>query len=376
MKPKDRTKKQWIRFISIVIGFVILISVLYIRLLSVRQKNYLQEVKAIPLPVEVMKTAPVEVWLESYVLGKVEGDKEISIVSEVKGKVTQIHVEVGDQIEKGNPIISLKDKRIEYTLSEATASLEAAKAELKEVERQYNLYKALYSKGVVSKDNFESLSNKLKVKKAEIKAREAIYQQAKLDYENLTLRAPIKGVITKILPDEGQQVLVNEEVARMVNPNSKKITAGVDASIVKKLKRGTTVRILPEEETSSLEGRGVITGIGINTDPPSGIYPIEIKIIEGINYWIPGEFVRVIIPIKKFTNVIKVPISSVYTMDGQSVVFVVNNGIAKKVPIKFERLNKDYVLIPYSFLPKGSKIIVEGGGALKGGEKVKIIRER
>ena len=99
-------------------------------------------------------------------------------------------------------------------------------------------------KGIVAKDEVESNLNQLESDKANVKAIEASYNRIKWDFDNLKIKSPIEGELVEIEPDVGQEVLNGEIVAKVVNLETKKIIAGLDASLARMVKPDTEVELI------------------------------------------------------------------------------------------------------------------------------------
>lgn len=372
--PKKISKKQWIKFASIISAFVILLIGLYIRLLNVRKDASRNEAERIASPVRTITPNVEDITLYRSVLGKVEGGQTVSVYTDVNGWVRSIKVSRGDHVNKGDIILTLEDKRTEYDLNESRSRLESEKAEYKELKRQYEQNKILYQKGIVARDTLDSSQNKLKAKESMVNSLEAAYRRDEWEYGQLTIKSPIEGKVTEILPDKGQEMLVNQEVARIVNISRKKVIAGVDASIVKRIGPDTKIIISSDNSEQTTEERGSVLGVSKNTDENSNLYTLEVNIESEDNNLLPGEIVTLRIPYAVFKNVIKVPVSTVYSDEQNYYVFIDDNGKSRKVPVEIKWINDKYGVIPSEFIPENTRIITEGSAALRDGEQIRILQ--
>ncbi|MGI9554251.1 MAG: efflux RND transporter periplasmic adaptor subunit [Thermodesulfobacteriota bacterium] len=369
------TKKQWFKFLLIVCVFLIFLLGLYLRLRSVRSDAAKTVSAEIPKPVKVISPVASENWLYRQVLGRVEGGQTINLRADVVGWVDVIYLKRDDDVKKGEIIVKLSDERKVVALKEAEFRLKASKANLKEIERKFRQNQTLFQKGIISRDNLDSNKNQLEVEKANMQSLEASYNRVKWNYDNLEIKSPIDGTVIDIIPDVGQEVFEGEQVAKVVNLSNKRLVAGVDASIARLVKTGSEVDLKSNSQGIIELGRGEIVGVSRNSDDDTGTYEIEIKVLtDDVNWW-PGEIVAVNIPIKKLSNVIRVPRTAVLSGSNEVFIFVSQNGKSLKVPVEVTWVDDKTGLIPLEFVPQDSQIIIEGSSGLTNGQEVKIITE-
>ncbi|MGI9534386.1 MAG: efflux RND transporter periplasmic adaptor subunit [Thermodesulfobacteriota bacterium] len=368
------TKKQWFKFLLIVGIFLIFLFGLYMRLRSVRSDAAKTVNVELPKPVKVITPVASENWLYREVLGRVEGGQTINIRADVGGWVDKIFLKRDEEVKKGEILLKLSDERKVVALKEAEFKLMASKANLKEIERKYRQNQTLFSKGIISRDNLDSNKNQLEVENANMKSLEASYNRIKWNYDNLEITSPIDGTLVDIIPDVGQEVFEGEQVAKVVNLSSKRLIAGVDASIARLVKTGTLVDLQSNSQGFTEKGNGEVVGVSRNSDD-TGTYEIEIKIIsDEVNWW-PGEIVTIKVPVKKLSNVISLPRTAVLSGSNEVFIFVSLDGKSLKVPVEVTWVDDKTGLIPIDVLPPDSLIITEGSSGLTNGQELNIITE-
>lgn len=366
--------KQWTRFIIIVLAFVILLTGLYIRLLSVRDDALEEQEQDTPTPVKAIKAGNEDVWLYKSALGRIEGNQSVTVFTEVGGWVTDIGFKRGDKVNKDSTIVTLEDQKTGYNLKESEGRLNSAIADLKEARRLYEQNKALFEKGIIARDTLESSLNRLKAGESTVNSLEAAYQREKWDYGQLKIKSPIEGTVVEIFPDIGQELQINDRVARIVNSSEKKVVAGVTSSIAKSIIPGTRVRIYPGGNSQVTYYRGDVTGISEDVDENSSLYSLEVKISDEENDLLPGEIITLQLPVEKLENVIRIPATSLYSDNGYYYVFISEDNKAKKIKVEEVRwINDNYAAVSPEYFPADTVIITEGSAALNNGDSLKIV---
>lgn len=367
-------RKHWIIFIAITAAFIVLLSLLYLRLLSVRDLALEQEQElTAERPVTVIGIESSDITIYRTILGQVQGTQQVDVLADVRGKVSQIKKVMGEYAEKDEILMVLEDRRTELSMLESRNRLDAAMAEFMELERQLRQNEKLYEKGIVSRDSFEAVVNSFNAKRSMVKSQRAAYERVKWDFERLTVRSPIRGKIADIYPDTGQEVMPNERVARIVNTDSKKIVAGIETRLARTLASGTEVFVSSKQGRDQIDATGYVAGVSSDADEQSGVYTVEVNLYNDSHDFLPGEVVNLRIPLETIVDVVKIPVRSIYYENGEHYIFVERDGKAIRTAVDVRWLDDSRGLIPARMLPSGSRIITEGSAALSGGESVIII---
>lgn len=164
-----------------------------------------------PLPVSVMPMHRQDVDLMSTWLGHLRGVEETNIKPEVTGKLLRQVYWDGSPCEKGEVLFEIDPDVYRAAVTQAEANVNAAKAGVlqaqaadnrvaKDVER----YEKLVQTGSISEKNYtdalqtrEETTAALAVAKAQVSQAEAQLENARINLDRCTIRAPFKGVASK-----------------------------------------------------------------------------------------------------------------------------------------------------------------------------------
>lgn len=371
-----KKQKQWVWFFSFFIGFIVILTGLYFRMMSVRSSAYEAEKQKIIKPVRTETTVSTEVWKTTSFLARVEGGQTIQVKADVGGWVVERRVIIGEKVKKDDILIILNDERKYLKLKESEALFKSADAKLKELKRKLKQTETLLEKGIVSRDSLDSMINQVNAQQAEVDALNATYKLRMWDVDHLTVRAPITGRIVEVLPDIGQEVEAEDLLVKMVNRSNERVVAGVDARWAKIIKPGMKV-LFGTKFNGQLEStEGIILGVSPDMDSSSGTYKVEAQLIRNEYDWWPGEVVNMEVPLELLKEVIKIPRTAVLSDSREMFVFVYNDGIAIRTPVSVTWLNEKEGAIPTSMIPEGTEIIVEGHVGLAGGQPVRLVKDK
>ena len=138
--------------------------------------------------------------------GTIEPVTSVTVGTQVSGIVSKLYVDYNSVVKKGQVIAELDKTNLTSELKTAKANLTSAQSTLNYETSNYNRYKALYDKGLVSANDYESaLLSYRKAQESVHSAHESVAKaQTNLGYATIT--SPIDGVVLSKSVEEGQTV--------------------------------------------------------------------------------------------------------------------------------------------------------------------------
>ena len=166
------------------------------------------------------KVAKANIQNSITATGTIEAVTSVTVGTQVSGIVSKLYVDYNSEVKKGQVIAELDKTNLTSTLNSARANLLSAKANLQSAQANrdyqlanYNRYKTLYLKGLVSADEYESarLSYQQAVEqvasnKQNVSSSQEEVQRAQTNLGYATITSPIDGVVISKSVEEGQTV--------------------------------------------------------------------------------------------------------------------------------------------------------------------------
>ena len=199
-----KNKKLWIG-----IGAVVLI-VLVVWLLSGGKKEAKVEF-------ETAKVERKNIHTSITATGTIEPVTSVTVGTQVSGIVAHLYVDYNSVVKKGQVIAELDKTNLTSELNTAKANLASAQSTLNYQQANFKRYQTLFSKGLVSADDFENA--KLNYEKA----REAVntslqsVNKAQTNLGYATITSPIDGVVLSKSVEEGQTVAASFNTPELFN---------------------------------------------------------------------------------------------------------------------------------------------------------------
>ena len=187
----NKKRITWISIIAVVILAIIAIALLK------GKKQY-------EVITDTVENGTVRTTVTST--GYVQPVQQVSVGTQVSGIVDSIYVDFNSVVKKGQLLATLDMSVLKERLSQANATLNAAKSATNLAQQTYSRTKSLYDQKAETKTNLESATNALAQAKESEKNAQSNYEQARINLSYAKIYSPINGVILNRAVDQGQTV--------------------------------------------------------------------------------------------------------------------------------------------------------------------------
>lgn len=308
-----------------------------------------------------VNTAQAEMRLTNKnlsLLGTLIANQEIEIKSEVQGKITQLNVELGDHVKKGQIIARIDNKIQSIALANTEQSLADAK-------QNYQRYKNLYEGGAASQAQFDQY--KLAYENAQNQV-----EQAKKELSNAVVVAPISGQITDKTIEAGTFVTPGTPIVTVVDVSKLKVELNVAENDVYALSTGDSVNIT-SNVYPGVTYNGQITFISPKGDE-SHNYPVEVAFVnQEKNPLKAGTYVNVAFNKKDQTPTLQIPREALVGSIRNAQVYLVRNETAMLRPVTIGNDNGNYLEV-LKGLQEGDQVVTTGQINLTDSTQVQVIQ--
>jgi RND family efflux transporter MFP subunit len=316
--------------------------------------------------------------------GYVVAQRKASVSSKGTGVLVYLGVVEGDKVKKGQIIARLDDRDIVAQLDEAKSSLQLYKAQMNEVENNYNREKELFNRGLSAQQSLDQAESVYKTLLANIDIAEARIRAAEVALENMIIRAPFDGtVLTKnaevgeIVAPFGASTTSRAAVVTIADMNSLMVETDVSESNIEKIKQDLDCEIVLDANPGKTY-QGYVFKIVPTADRSKATVLVKVGFKSYDNRVLPEMSAKVSFLSEKSKEeqeqvpVLTAPLSAVEDLEGKKIVYVVVDDQAVQKEISTGRLFGSYVEIT-SGLEEGEKIIDNLNEKIKDGIQVKVL---
>lgn len=300
-----------------------------------------------------------EIMEPIYVTGTVLAYKTTDLVPMVGGMVEEILVRVGDRVQKGQPLLRMRQRDFEIRVERLRHAVELASAEQRNARVDYESGLKLARRGGLSQEQLDDRRTRFESTSAQLGISRADLAEAELALEDAITRAPYDGVITQRNVDEGAYVSsfmrTSEPVMQIQQIDIMVALVFVPEAHINAIRLGTPGKVtIPgldksyDTEVHLINDRIDMTtrSIDVRLGIPNDDYEIK-----------PGLFIEVELypdPRPAWT----LPSDVVRGLGGERYVFVARNGIARRAGVQIRELEDGRVEVLAGLEPED--VVVQG----------------
>ncbi len=360
--------------------------------------------------------------IERYVeqSGTVDSDGNVSVASQLGGKVKEIEVTVGTQVEKGEILLRLDNEELHAQLRRTEAEMEQmeqnyyiskniglpqkltqaenrateAALEYENIQKSLERVTALYEIGAVSQEELEQLQSRyavvtmayetaqaslarekesqvreLAMLEAQLESARAALASTRLNFEKSLLVAPIQGTVTSVIAKIGQEVNPGTPLVSLVDFSKTYVEMNLTERLLTEIQEGTTALI--EMPGTGRQYEGTVEVIDLSPLQGTRSYPAK-AYFEADTHVRIGQQAVLRVLAERVEQVLAVPSGAILKDNDTSRVFVVEDGIARERIVETGISNEEAVEI-LEGLSEGEQLVVAGQQFLHDGRLVEIV---
>lgn len=323
-------------------------------------KTKTKEDELVPVEVATLGHGSIEAVLRYS--ANLEAESEVQVFSQAARLVTDLLVEEGDRVKKGDVLLRLQDEEQKSNLTRVQSQVEKAR-------REYERQKKLFGQSLISEQVMNNATY-------DLDQLEIAYADAERELGYTEVRASISGMVTGRLVNLGDFITVNQHLFDLVDFDTIVARVYVPEKEIQRLAIGQTSRIL----STSLGGeakRGQVKRIAPIVDAKSGTVKVTVKVPprQGLR---PGMYVEVELVTETRRDTLLVPKRAVIYDDNRAFLFRLTEEMTVE-RLTLEARLEDQAWIepdPDSGLVEGDRIVVAGQAGLKDGTRVRFAGEK
>ena len=316
------------------------------------------------------------------VTGKIQPEIEVKISPDVSGEITEMLVNEGDSVVKGQLLLRINPELYETTLSQLKANLDNAKATLAGSEAQEmraktsyeisktNFYRQekLHNQKVISDQEWENVRNQFELQKTEwivsgksklaaqynIRSLEARLDEGMKTLGRTNIYAPASGIVTQLNSEKGERVvgtaqMAGTEIMRISNLSSMEVQVNINENDIVRVKLGDSAYV-KVDAYGDRKFSGVVTEIANSA---------KFNVAQSMNEQVTNYTVKIRINRSSYTDLITKKTKQPFLP-----------GMTASVDIKTNQ-QSNVLSIPISALTTRNPTLEEGDQTLSGAGKTK-----
>ena len=325
------------------------------------------------LPAINVKTAKVISNVKKDYLsvsGKIQAAKRTELSTKFMGFADKIHVNVGDNVKKGQLLVSINNTDLVAKKSQIDSEILKAKSAFKNAEKNYNRYINLFKSNSITQKEMDDMKTNYEIAKANLESSIQLKKEINAQFAYTNIKAPFSGVITAKNIENGNIASPGKPLISLEATNSYEVIAMVPESEISQVKKGTKVTVLVKAINKEIKGK--ITEISSSAKNTGGQYFVKMNLEEKDTSILSGMFATVIFPIKrKLTReIVLIPTKAIVKKGQLSGIYTVSQN--NTALLRWLRLGKSYgnEIEVLSGLSANETFIISAEGKLFNGAKL------
>ena len=349
------------------------------------------------IDVAVMELAPKQWPRLVRSQGSLTPDDRAVIGSEIEGRVDQVHVDLGDDVEAGTPLVTIKQEEFKLRVEQAEAELMQVRAAvglkpgapvselnpenappvletkaqwddaLTQLERAKQLrgsnsisaaeVEQLQAAADVAEARYKASLNSVQEKIALIGVKQAELSLAKEDLENTIIKAPFKGMVVQRQTSPGTFVRVGDPAISIVRLDQLRFRGTVPERYALLISKGQQVEL--EIESVNKPRLIEVTRISPALDLASRSLLFEAIVDNSDGSLRSGLFATARIVVDENAEAVVIPESALVEFAGAEKVWKVVDGVAEEQPVLTGERRSGQIEVTDGLKP-GDVILLEG----------------
>lgn len=317
-------------------------------------------IRFVPVNVESRPAVVGPIVSEVMGTGTLESRVTATVGPRVAGMVTQVLVDQGDRITKGQPLATLYNDDLNQQVKIAKAELEAVRAGIARAGADVAVYEPvavqakitfgrtskLFSQKVISKQDLDMATQQRDVAEAQLNrarlAKVEIEQQARRAEESLRyyqerlvdtkITSPFDGLVVRRRREPGDVVVPGGEILQIIATGQLWVSAWIDETAIASIAVDQDVRVVfrSDPDTSC---RGKVTRIAPSIDRETREFQVDVTVREIPSTWAVGQRAEVYIRTAGKEAALLVPPQAITWRNDQAGLFVNRAGRAAWQPV-------------------------------------------
>lgn len=329
------------------------------------------------VPVTVATAERRAVPFELAATGTVEPLQTVAVQPQVSGPLIRIRFTEGQEVRRGQVLFQIDPRPFQAALAQAEALLARDRAQAANAAQEAERYSSLAQKEYVTAQQYDQARTTAAATQATLAASQAAVDEARLNLQYATIRAPIAGRTGSLRVRTGNLVRTSDAAPLVTINQMRPILArfavpAANLSLVQRYRAEGEVVVRAEPVGGGKPALGTLSFVDNAVDTATGTILLKGTFPNPDGALWPGEFVNLRIRLYVDQNALVIPARAVVAGQQGSFVFVIQpDSSAVTKPVTVDRTAGDLALVSGE-VAAGDRVVVDGQLRLQQGSKVQI----
>jgi RND family efflux transporter MFP subunit len=267
-------------------------------------------------------------------IGTIEFVQSSVVASKTFGQVLNVKIDTTSHVQAGDTLVELDHEILDSRIRAIQASLKDLTLLKEKSAKDLNRYQKLLQQKSVSQQKFDEIYyDKIRLDQKIMSTRSEL-EALQIERNQKRILAPFDGVVTEKHVDKGEWVETGGPIVTLVNPQKTIALFNIPASYALVIEKGQIIDVnIGQAHSNKQVIEGEVEGVIIQGDSKSRTFPLKLKLDSQNVRIFEGMEAQISLPGTAINNTLLVPRDAIVKRFGHDVVFVVEDNIAKMVPV-------------------------------------------
>lgn len=327
--------------------------------------------------IAVITVEPTDAEFQSSYPATIKGKTDIDIRPQVTGFITEVHVDEGQRVHRGQPLFTIDQVQFQAAVDQAEANVNSARSAVSTASITEQNKKMLLDKNIISETEWQLAANQLAQARSSLAQAEAALVNARKNLSYTVVTAPSDGVVGSIPNREGSlaspssvqpltTISDNSEVYAYFSLSERdllQLTDDGNATVEQRINSLPEVKLqLADGTIYPIQGR-VATVSGV-IDNSTGAASARALFNNPSGRLRSGNTGQILIP-RVTPQALVIPQRATYEVQSLRYVYTLNDSnVAVSTPITVAPYSDGQTFVVTSGLNAGDRVVVEGVGTV------------
>mgnify|MGYP003574196643 CR=1 FL=1 len=302
--------------------------------------------------------------------GTVQPARQSFVSSRVMGPVVAIHVQPGDVVKKGRPLLEIEPASTEGQLSQAQGALAQAQAALSLAEKNYRRYETLHQGKAASDLELDMARMQYEQAQGAVDQAEGAVKSARSLAGEASVAAPFNARVVEKLAEVGDLAAPGRPLIRLESLSGRQVWLTVREADIHRVTAGQTIGVRFDARPELGLVQGTVDEVAPAADPGTHTFTVKVG-LEGVDVssgssgrgYLPGEI----------TERIVIPETAVHRRGGLELAVILGeDGTSRTRAVTTGRTFDDGGVEVLSGLAEGDRVLVDAPGPMPDGTPVEV----
>ncbi|MDN5216961.1 efflux RND transporter periplasmic adaptor subunit [Fulvivirgaceae bacterium BMA12] len=307
------------------------------------------------------------------VSGKIQAANSANLSTRMMGFVNKIHVSVGEEVHKGQLLMSINNADLQAKRAQVEATIIEATAAYKNAEKDYRRFQNLLAQSSATPKEMDDMTANFEMARARLEAANQMKNEINAQFTYANITAPFDGIVTNRFIEQGDMANPGTPLMSLEAPRNFEVHAMVPESEISKIAQGVEVEVLVKSINQVI--RGTVTEISTSSKNTGGQFMVKAALDKTAANMLSGMFATVRFPVNKkavASGTILIPSEAIVTQGQLAGVYTVSQ--SNTAILRWLRLGRtfgDQVEV-LSGLSTNESYIISADSKLYNGAKISI----